>query len=141
MRALLIATAVLLASPTLSAQSLDPAFEKARAARAEAIATNDREGFMRYTTDDFIYVSLEGQVMTREERATANQGNNERPARQPLTDTKIRVYGDTIVTSGRGAFNIAGVIHPVRVMQVWVKRNGEWKVAHAQNTTIVADKR
>jgi hypothetical protein len=91
--------------------------------------------------DDFIYVSLEGQVMTRDERATANRGNDERPARQPLTDTKIRVYGDTIITSGRGAFNIGGVTRPVRVLQVWVKRNAEWKVAHAQNTPISAAKK
>jgi ketosteroid isomerase-like protein len=141
MRALLLATALVLTSPVLSAQSLDPAFEKARAARAAAIAANDREAFLRYTADDFVYVTLEGQVMTRDERATANQGNNERPARQPLTDTKVRVYGDTIITSGRGAFNIAGVVQPVRVMQVWVKRNGEWQVAHAQNTPIVDDKK
>lgn len=57
MRALLISAAVVLASHTLSAQALDPAFEKARAARAAAITAGDREGLMRYTTDDFVYVT------------------------------------------------------------------------------------
>lgn len=74
--------------------------------------------------------------MTLAERAAANQGNNERPARQPLTDAKVRVYGDTIITSGRGVLNVQGVMRPVRVVQVWVKRDGEWKVAHAQDTPV-----
>ena len=141
MRAVLIATAFVLTSTPLFAQTLDPAFEKARAARAAAIVANDREAFLRYTTDDFIYVSLDGKAMTRDARAAANQSNAERPARQPLTEAKVRVFGDTIITSGRGAFNINGITQPVRVLQVWVKRDDEWKVAHAQNTPIVTEKR
>lgn len=141
MRTVLIATAVVLAGQAISAQTVDPAFQKARAARNAAIMAGDEEGLKRYTTDDFIYVSWEGQAMTRVERTTANQGNSELPARQPLTDAKIRVYGDTIITSGRGELNLGGGTKPVRVMQVWVKRDGEWKVAHAQNTLIVGDKK
>jgi ketosteroid isomerase-like protein len=141
MRTVLIAAAAVRAGHTVSAQTVDPAFQTARAARNAAIMTGDEEGFRRYTTDDFIYVSLEGQAMTRVERAAANQGNNELPARQPLTDAKVRVYGDTIITSGRGELNVRGVMKPVRVMQVWVKRDGEWKIAHAQNTLIVVDKK
>jgi ketosteroid isomerase-like protein len=137
MRAVLLAATVVLASHTLSAQTLDPTFDKARAARGAAITAGDREGFMRYTTDDFVYVTLEGQVMTRDQRAAANQSNNERPARPPLTDAKVRVYGDTIITSGRGALSVRGIMQPVRVVQVWVKRDGDWKVAHAQDTHVV----
>jgi hypothetical protein len=36
--------------------------------------------------------------------------------------------------------NIQGVMRDMRVMQVWVKQNGEWKVAHAQNTLIANKK-
>ena len=136
MRAVLIAAAVV-ATHTLSAQTLDPAFQKARAAWGAAIETADSEGFMRYTTDDFIYVSAEGQIMTRAERMAANKGNIKRP---PLRDPKVRVYGDTVITSGRGVLNVRGVMQEMRVVQVWVKQNGEWKVAHAQNT-LIADKK
>lgn len=136
MRAVLIAAAAVLAIHTLSAQSLDPAFQEARAARAAAIAAGDDVGLRRYTTDDFVYVGAEGQLLTRAERETANQGNSTRPPRPRLTEVRVRDYGDTIITSGRGALNVRGGVQPIRVTQVWVKQNGEWKVAHAQNTVI-----
>lgn len=135
MRAVLIAAAAVLATHTLSAQALDPTFQKARAARGAAIAAGDGEGLMRYTTDDFVYIGAEGQMQTRAERMSLNNGL-ERPPRQPLKDLKVRVYGDTVITSGQGVQNVRGVMQPIRVTQIWVKQNGEWKVAHAQNTVI-----
>lgn len=138
MRTVLIAAAAVLATHTLSAQTLDPAFQKARAARAAAIAAGDDEGWMRYTTDDFVYVGAEGEMLTRAERMAANKGGIKRP---PLTgEQKVRVYGDTVITSGRGVINVRGVMQEMRDIQVWVKHNGEWKVAHAQNTLIAGKK-
>ena len=68
-------------------------------------SANDRDALLRHTADDFIYVRFEGQAMTLEQRAAANQSSIERPERQSPIDTKIRVYSDTIITSGRGVFS------------------------------------
>lgn len=124
----------LFSAGVVSAQSVDPAFQKARQERNAAMRTGDMDAFNKYTTDNFLVVDPTGRVENKQERGArvAAAKNNPPPAGgggQPqLLDEKIDVYGNSVVLNWHAPGPQAREMH---FTEVWVKQDGTWKCATA----------
>jgi Domain of unknown function (DUF4440) len=110
----------------------DPELQKALDARRAAERANDVEAWSRYTVDDFPSTTPDGRVDTKAERANLIR-NRERAdsaalIEEPKVELMWRMYGDTAIETFRWD-NAPAFRRPVRVTEVWVKRNGVWQVA------------
>ena len=110
----------------------DPELQKALDARRAAERTNDVEAWSRYTVDDFLGTTPDGRVDTKAERAILirNRKREDSAAliEEPKLDLKWRMYRDTAIETFR-MDNAPAFRRPVRITEVWVKRNGVWQVA------------
>jgi hypothetical protein len=130
----------LLSAPIVSAQSVDPAFLKAREERDQSIRTANAAVYDMYTTDKFIVVDPAGNVRSLADQDARFKAQASRPpgaqaqaAPAPHMDEKIDVYGNTIVLNWAQKNNQGGTN---RFMEVWVKDNGTWKCAAAHASTM-----
>jgi ketosteroid isomerase-like protein len=103
------------------------------------------EEMERLHTDDFM-MTARGKVMTKAELlARLNDPSHQRDVIESLTtdDVKVRIYGDTAVTTGRWkrvSKDAAGKDTSAAgfFTHVWVKRNKTWLVAVAHYSPIAA---
>jgi len=107
---------------------IDPDLQKAIAARAAAERNRDIETFSRLTTDDFTLTNEMGEVITRRERIERLEAGQRQA--QSQSDERIRVYGNAALRTRR--ITLEG--KPLRMLTVWVKQVGQWKVAATQIT-------
>ena len=108
--------------------SIDPELEKAMLARRDAERNRDVETVDRMTTDDFLLIDQTGRVITRRERLEQIRAGQ--PRAQVQSDDQLHVYGNTVLRTR----HVVIESKPLRVMNVWVKENGQWKVAATQVT-------
>lgn len=122
----------LLFSSFVAAQSVDPAFLKARDARGAAAAAGNDEEYGRYTTNAYVFTDPNGVVKTKTQRMAEVKAA--RPATPPATagqpappkDEEFHAYGNaTIVRTWEANFQN----QPTRFTETWVKEDGLWKVA------------
>jgi len=107
---------------------IDPDLQKAIGARAHAEHSRDIETFNRMTTDDFTLTNERGEVITKPERIERLKAGQRQA--QAQSDEQIRFYGNAALRTRR--LTLEG--KPVRMLTVWVKQNGQWKVAATQIT-------
>jgi ketosteroid isomerase-like protein len=116
----------------------EKALQDAAAARSKSMSSGDAEGWGKYTTDDFIVIEADGALKTKAQRMTEIKSTPNSPAGASTpTDQKWRMYGSSTAVS---TLQISIDGKPTRVTSVWVKEQGEWKVASVQLTTIAAGK-
>jgi hypothetical protein len=129
--ALLVVT-VIPATALAQTPTPDPDLQKALDARRAAERANDVEAWNRYTVDGFLSTTPDGRVDTKAERAILirNRKREDSAAliEEPKLDLKWRMYGDTAIETFRWD-NAPAFRRPVRITEVWVKRNGVWQVA------------
>ena len=82
------------------------------------------------TTDDFTLTSQHGEIITRAARIEQLRTGPISPEPPPQSDEQIRMYGDTALRTRRVIRNGK----PIRMLTVWVKQDGQWKVAATQVT-------
>jgi len=113
------------------ATPVDPDLEAAIRVRTEAERVRDLETFARLTVDDFTLTTARGEVLDKaariEQLRTASRPNAVRD------DDRIRTYGDTALRTSR----VVWEGQPMRFLTVWVKEQGQWKVAATQITPIL----
>ena len=128
----------LLSTPLVSAQSVDPAFQKARDERNKSIQTADAAVYDKYSTDNFIVIDPLGNVRTLADQNARFKAQSSRPpaaqaqAQPERMEERTDVYGDTIILNWAQKNN-QGAIN--RFTEVWVKQNGIWKCAVAHAST------
>jgi len=131
---------VLLSGLGISAQSVDPAYQKIKKARDIAMQTGDDKVYGRYTTDNFWVVMPDGSVQTKQDRiksliamkkaAPASQSQSQP---KPPRGEKVNAYGDTIVVSWIDAIEGG---KDARFSETWVKQDGTWKWAAAHVSLV-----
>jgi|SRR5581483_7869851 len=121
-----VLVALFVCARVAAAQQVDPEFQKARQARADAIRTGDKATFDRLTTDKFTATGPTGVIETREQRV--GRADKPLPGGGTLEEERIAAYGDSVVLNWKQGNN--------RFMEVWVKDRGAWKCAGVQITPI-----
>ena len=132
MRILSLASALMLFASGVSAQSVPADLQKAIDARGQAPLTADAEAWGRYTTDDFVLINADGAVLTKKQRMEQIKANKPNPTPAKPSEVQTRVYGDAAIVTNL----LEGNQGPTRFTTVWVKQNGQWRVASVQQTRL-----
>ena len=98
----------------------------------QAVVTNNVSEMSRLLADDYIGITSNGTVETKPQAVDQQRAGTIRITRLDLTDTHVRVYGDTAVVTSladvqgtNGATDISG---QYRYTRVYNRRLGQWKI-------------
>ncbi len=100
-----------------------------------ALRKGDAEALASLYADDYTITNDTGDVQTKAQRLEWVKANTARLSTLDFQDLKTRVYGDTAVVTGH-ATSKSDAINS-RIIQVWVKQGGTWRLVAGQ-TTIIA---
>jgi hypothetical protein len=97
-------------------------------------ATKDPTVTRDLLTDDYLGANVTGQALTKQQQIDGIMAGTLFSGKAEQTDRKVRIYGDTAVSTGV----VTGVIggDKVRYIRVFVKRNNKWRLVAAQGTRI-----
>ena len=122
-RTTVLAILSLAALPALSTAQAPPELREAMRARLEAVWKKDAAAWGRLTADEFTVVVPEGRLMSKAERLAALKDEEPEPP-HAVQREQIRVYGETAISRF--------VDGSEWVLEVWVRKNGVWRVVAAQ---------
>lgn len=105
-----------------------------------ALVTNNVGQMDHLLADDYIGITSNGTVETKTQALDQRRAGTVRITKLDLTDTHVRVYGDTAVVTSladlegtNGASNISG---EYRYTRVYARRLGQWKIVSFEASRI-----
>jgi hypothetical protein len=88
--------------------------------------------------DDFFYISNDGALMNKRSVVEMVKTAMFRVDSIPVSNSRIRLYGNTAIVSGIRKFYRAGKkLAETRYAEVWVNRNRRWQCVSSQLTPIL----
>lgn len=106
----------------------------------QAILRADTAVLDRVWADDYRLTNPGGNVMEKAGFIGALKSGGLKFETLDLSDTNVRVYGDTAVVTGRATVKAKGdnqdIAEQVRYISVYVKRQGQWQAVAMQATRI-----
>ena len=106
----------------------------------EAYKNKDKAWFERAFTDEFSSISSTGKMRNKTEEITEMMGNSDTITSEELSDTKVRVYGDTAVVTARlhsvGKDKDGSFDRNYYFTDTFVKRDGRWQVIATQSSLV-----
>ena len=152
-RILAVAALLMAAAPFAAGQTPDkpaqPAGEKVGMIGAEqavagrvsaflaALRKGDGSALDSIYADDYTITNDTGGVQTKAQRLEWVKANTARLSTLDFQDLKTRVYGDTAVVTGHATTQGEGDAKvDSRMIQVWVKQGGTWRLVAGQTTAI-----
>lgn len=103
-------------------------------ARARSERERDIDTFSRLTTDNFVLITRRGEILDKAGRI-AQVREGERRLEAVSAGERVRMFGDSTAIRTRLANTPEG--DQIRFMTVWVKEDGQWKVASTQVTPVL----
>jgi hypothetical protein len=97
-------------------------------------ATKDPTVTRDLLTDDYLGANVTGQALTKQQQIDGIMAGTLFSGKAEQTDRKVRIYGDTAVSTGFVTGNVGG--DKVRYIRVYVKRNNKWRLVAAQGTRV-----
>jgi ketosteroid isomerase-like protein len=111
---------------------IDPELEAAMHERARAERDGDVESFARLTADNFVLINARGQLLDKNARVA--QVTTGAPRTEAVSGAeRVRMFGDGTAIRTRLATRPDG---EVRITTIWVKEDGQWRVASAHVTRV-----
>src|SRR5215471_12890935 len=97
-------------------------------------ATKDPTVTKDLLSDDFLGATMAGQAMNKQQQIDGITAGTLFAGKAEMTDRKVRIYGDTAVSTGV----VTGVIgaDKSRYIRVFVKRNNKWWLVASQGTRV-----
>ena|SRR5215510_5076792 len=97
-------------------------------------ATKDPTVSKELLADDYLGGTPNGQAHTKQQYIDGVTAGTLFAGNAEMTDRKVRIYGDTAVSTGfvTGAVGL----DKVRYIRVFVKRNNKWRLVAAQGTRV-----
>ena len=126
------------ATASQPAGSQEGSAEQAVAARVrefrDALRKGDETALNSIYADDYAITNDTGEVQTKAQRLAWVKANMARLSGLDFQDLKTRVYGDAAVVTGRATSTTDGLNS--RIIQVWIRQGGGWRLAAGQTTAI-----
>jgi hypothetical protein len=97
-------------------------------------ATKDPTMSKDLLTDDFLGTTVTGQALTKQQVIDVITAGTYYVGKAEQTDRKVRIYGDTAVSTGI-VTGVAGA-DKVRYIRVYVKLNNKWRHVAGQGTRV-----
>jgi ketosteroid isomerase-like protein len=112
--------------------------------RYAALIAGDWAALDALLADDFFYNQASGATVTKAAFVEYMKGGEAKVRKAVREDTKIRLYGDTALVTGRTHIDVTlkgedKVLH-VRYLHVWLRKNDAWKL-EARQATYIPDKK
>jgi len=97
-------------------------------------ATKDPTMAKDLLSDDYLGANLTGQTMNKQQTIDGITAGTLFAGKAEMTDRKVRIYGDTAVSTGF----VTGVVgvDKSRYIRVYVKRNNKWRMVASQGTRV-----
>lgn len=106
--------------------------EQVEAERAAARKNGDKNTLERLIADDFVETNRNGKVLSKADMLAEQAVQNLR-----VDDTKIRIYGDAAIVTGRASYvSLENVQVATRFTRVWVRREGKWLLVSHHGSTV-----
>lgn len=113
---------------------------KAEQAWIAALRNNDMAGVGRLLADDVVYTHSTGLVENKGEFIAKLKTGEQRYSNMTYSDEKLRMYGDIGVFTAQvrmeGATKGTPFDNRLRVLRVWAKQSGGWKLVAHQTTRL-----
>lgn len=138
MKRILMGVAICLLLPfTAAAQEIaEKTILKLEDQWVEALITGDIKFLDQLYTDDIVYTHTNGTVNTKAEFFEAIKGGRAKYASIDRDDIKVRFHGDTAIVTCRSVIKVNTATVPSRMIHVYVKQNGVWRMAAYQSTRL-----
>ncbi len=108
----------------------------------QAFGEGDIGWMEKHFADDLTAIHSNGKLVTKAQEIDNVKTGNIKWASVDLHDRKIRVFGDTAVVttlaSSTGTVGGSPYSGDFRTTQVWVKRDGNWRMVAFQSTRVPA---
>jgi hypothetical protein len=108
--------------------------------RNQAILHGDSEALERMTSEDYTFVTLRGEMLTKAAIVQNFRSGAAKYQSREISDLNIRVYGNSAVVTGRaiqkGAENGKDYSGDYWFTRVYVNQGGRWVTVALQTTLI-----
>ena len=98
----------------------------------QATVTNNIPEMGRLLADDYVGITSNGTVENKQQALAQRSAGTVRITRLDLTDTRVRVYGDTAVVTSvaqlEGTNGTSDISGQYRYTRVYNRRLGQWKI-------------
>ncbi len=116
------------------------AIRKLEDERNQAIVHGDAATLERMTSDDYTFVTLRGEMLTKTDIIRNFASGAAKYQSRTISDLNIRVYGNSAVVTGRavqkGAENGKDYSGDYWFTRVYVRQGGQWMTVALQTTLI-----
>jgi uncharacterized protein (TIGR02246 family) len=137
MKKLLMSAMLLMLSLSASAQeSTEQHILKLEDQWTEALVKADTAFLDRLYTDDIVYTHTNGSVNTKTQFLDSIKAGKAKYIAVERSDVKVQAYGDTAIVTARAVIKVNTVTLPSRMVHVFVRQNGEWRMAAYQSTRL-----
>jgi ketosteroid isomerase-like protein len=102
----------------------------------EALVKADTAFLERLYTDDIVYTHTNGMVNNKAQVIEGIKAGKAKYLSVERSDLKLQDYGDTAIVTFRAVIKVNTVTLPSRMIHVFVKRKGEWRMAAYQSTRL-----
>jgi ketosteroid isomerase-like protein len=98
----------------------------------QATVTNNIGQMNKLLADDYVGITSNGTVENKQQALAQRSAGTVRITRLDITDTRVRVYGDTAVVTSQaeleGTNGTSDISGQYRYTRVYNRRMGEWKI-------------
>jgi hypothetical protein len=143
MKRFLVVTALAVAMPLLafgqaankkSSSKAEDEIMKIEDQWVQSRAAKDPTVSKELLADDYLGGSLTGQAQTKQQFIDGVTAGNFAAGKAEQMDRKVRIYGDTAVSTGVHTGAVGA--DKVRYIRVYVKRNNKWRLVAGQGTRV-----
>lgn len=103
---------------------------------SDALVKADTVALERLYTDDIVYTHTNGTVNTKAQFLDSIKAGKARYLSVERSDVGVRIHGDTAIVSFRAVIKVNAVTLPSRILHVFVRQNGAWRMAAYQSTRV-----
>ncbi|HVF91343.1 MAG TPA: nuclear transport factor 2 family protein [Blastocatellia bacterium] len=101
-------------------------------------ATKDPTSTRNLLADDFLGSNPNGEAQTKQQFVDSVTAGNFASGHPEYSERKVRVYGDTAISTGLVSGTGPNGADRIRYMRVYVKRNNQWQIVAIQATRVTS---
>lgn len=94
----------------------------------------------QYAAEDWLFASPDGELVTKDEYFAELKSGNLNHTSTRVDELSVRLFGDTaivtVIETEEGTYRGSDISGSYRVLDVWLKRDGRWRVVATQATRM-----